>query len=318
MPLREPLSSYREFYCFGRAYHDTPSFYLYLPEDQPSYVPDLLSFSGPPVALTDPHVLCEGSLFLDPETKEDRPRSLFKSIRQILTKRFVRSGYCFLSPAVYAGRRDYLFIQRDHSFLAPAWRFNSADQHIPTDIDSWYAAQGKQCSQYRSPDPLFKYFATAEDIRKVLLELETAYQLKYVAIPSNGSRRSQVFHTAEFLMRAETDYNGSMDIYAYEQGHRMTFHLHIPDLRNGKLSVVNKAYETKSPFGDKLYSDFAAKVKSQFQMVSESHYGPFYVSPSLYTRRQHIILSLDDPYFRINEDGTASHVWRKELEELLK
>lgn len=112
IPLRKPLYSYREFHEFGKACYDTPPFYVYAPEDESQRIssPSLLYFSGPPASLTDSHVLCEGSLFLEPENKEESSRTLYKNIRKIFTKRFIKSGYCFISPCVYANRREYLFI----------------------------------------------------------------------------------------------------------------------------------------------------------------------------------------------------------------
>jgi len=136
--LRKPFYSYHEFYEFGKTFNDTPPFYIYTPTDESQHIspPNLLNFSGSPSSLTDDHILCEGSLFLEPENKEERPRTLYKNIRKIISKRFIKSGYCYISPCVYANRREYLFVQRDHNFLAPAWYFNDADQHTPIDIDS--------------------------------------------------------------------------------------------------------------------------------------------------------------------------------------
>ena len=297
--LRKPFYSYREFFQFGKNYNDTPPFYIYVPEDESRHIapPNLLYFSGSPSSLKDDYVLCEGSLFLEPENKGEKPRSLYKDIRKIFSKRFVKSGYCFISPCVYANRREYLFVQRDHNFLAPAWYFNSAGQHTSIDIESWYQMQGKQREDYNMSSGKFLFFAAQEDLQTILLALEAKYNLKCV----------------------ETLRQGKRELYVYAPTQRMLLYLEIDTSwnHNKKVAVVSKALEIQNAFGGQLYQDFIEKVKERFRTIKEQHYGPFYLGPRLYTYRHNIVLSLNDPYFRINENNEAVHIWRKEWNELL-
>ncbi len=173
-PLRALLPSCHALPAFGQAFRDTPPFDVYTPDD-PSLAlcaPCLLRFSGPPAVLDDPRVLCEGSWFLSPESRENTPRTLYKAIRRAFTRRFIKSGFCCLSPAVYEKRTDYLFIQRDHSDLAPAWQFGPEDRHVPTDIDTWYRSRGEQRERYQRPPEKLRFFAAAEDLLSLLSNLE--------------------------------------------------------------------------------------------------------------------------------------------------
>ncbi len=323
VPLCEPLSTCREFLEFGKAYDYTPPFYIYTPEDESRRVslPILLNFSGSPSSLTDPRVLCEGSLFLDPENREEKPRVLYKTIRKVFSKRFVKSGYCFISPHIYANRKEYLFIQRDHNFLAPAWYFDNADQHTPIDIDAWYQAQGKRREQYAPPSGRILFFAVQEDLKTILLELEAAYDLKYVEVVRQGKGRYQetVFDTVDALMDAGPSHSGRRELYIYERAHRMLLYLGMDSSwnRNGRIASASEALALQNAFGRKLYQDFVEKVKTRFPEIKEPRYGPFYISPLLYPRRRTIVLSLHDPYFRVNEHDEAVHIWRREWNELL-
>ncbi len=322
-PLRKPLYSYREFYEFGKACYDTPPFYVYAPEDESRHIssPNLLSFSGPPVSLTDPHILCEGSLFLNPENREESARILYKNIRKVFAKRFIKSGYCFISPCVYVNRREYLFIQREHSFLAPAWCFDDTDQHAPIDIDSWYQMNGKRREQYEKPSRRFLFFSALEDLKAILLQLEKKYDLKYVEVvrQGKGGYQETVYGTVDAFMGTNSNDSKKRELYLYDQTHRMLLYLKI-DIswnQNGRFAAASEAFELQNVFGGKLYHDFAAMAKEHFQEIKEPRYGPFYISPILYTSRSNIIFSFDDPYFRIDETGKAAHVWRKEWLELL-
>lgn len=318
--LRKPLYSCQDFYQFGKACRDTPPFDIYTSEDKSryDYPPNLLYFSGTPVSLTDIKVLCEGALFLEPENKEDMPRSLYKNIRRLFAKRFIKSGYCFISPSVYANRGEYLFIQRDYNFLAPAWCFDNANQHCPIDIDVWYQVNGKMREQYQIPDEKFKFFAAQEDLEQILFELTAQYNLKYIEIvqQGNGSYREAIFDTADMFLSAAP--HQKRTVYVYDQLHRMLLYLEIDNSwkQNGKFAGVSKALAIQNVFGDKLYNDFVAKAKERFQKINEMHYGPIYISPLLYAHRHSIIFSFNDPYFRIDENNKAVHVWRKEWEKL--
>lgn len=322
LPLRKPLCSCREFYEFGRACCDTPPFFIDSPEDESGLIShsNLLDFSGPPSSLLDSHVLCEGSLFLEPENRDEKPRTLYKSIRKIFTRRFVKSGYCFISPCVYAHRKEYLFIQRDHHFLAPAWYFDDTDQHTPIDIDSWYQMQGKRREQYEMPGREFLFFSAQEDLKGILSQLEEQYDLKYVEAVrlGKGSYRETVFDTAGAFMSADPYHSKRRNVYLYDQTYRMLVYLEIDPSwdRDRKIAAAGKALEIQNAFGAGLYHDFLANVKGQFQKIREPHYGPFYISPLLYTHRHDIVLSLSDPYFRVNENDEAVHIWRREWNEL--
>lgn len=313
--LRKPLYSCRDFYRFGRAYRDTPPFDIYTSEDKSrdDDPPNLLRFSGPPVSLTDSKVLCEGSLFLEPENKNDAPRALYQILRRFFAKRFVKTGYCFVSPAVYANRKEYLFIQRDHNFLAPAWHFDDADRHIPTDIDSWYRMNGKTLEQYQSPGHKLRFFAALEDLKKILSKLETQYHLKIIDAASPA-----VVHTAAPFLDPDP-HRDKRTVYLCDQLHRMVLYLEIDTSwdRNGKFSGVSEASAIQNVFGDRLYHDFAAQVKADFQQINEPRYGSFYISPTLRARRRDIVFSFHDPYFRVDENGQTVPVWRKEWRELL-
>lgn len=319
--LRQPLYSCQAFYQFGKGYRDTPPFYIYTNEEQSrnNYPPNLLYFSGTPASLIDTKVLCEGCLFLEPENKEDMPRTLYKYIKRLFVKRFIKSGYCFISPTVYAKRKEYLFIQRDYNFLAPAWCFDNTDQHSPIDIDTWYQANGKIREQYQTSNIEFDFFTTFEDLKQIFFKLSTEYNLKYIeAIHQvNGSYQETIFDTIDMVLNAAQ--NQKRTIYVYDQLYRMLLYLEIDDTwkQNGKFSGVSKALAIQNVFGDKLYNDFVANVKECFQKIDETHYGPLYISPILYKHRGNMIFSFNDPYFRIDENDKAVHVWRKEWEELL-
>lgn len=84
-----------------------------------------------------------------------------------------------------------------------------------------------------------------------------------------------------------------------------------------KIVDISKTFLGKNIFGTQLFEHFAEKLKTRFYRIEEEHYGPFYLSPAVYARRYDVILNLNDPRFRINQDGHAIHVWRKEWEELL-
>lgn len=316
--LRKPLYSCRDFYQFGKAYCDTPPFDVYISEDKSRdyYPPNLLYFSGTPVSLTDTKVLCEGSLFLEPENKEDAPRALYKNIRRLFAKRFIKSGYCFISPSVYANRKEYLFIQRDYNFLAPAWCFDNADQHSPIDIDTWYQVNGKMLGQCQIPNKEFKFFAALEDLEQILYELASQYNLKYIEVvpQGNGSHRETAFDTVDVFKCRPMQKN----VYVYDQLHRMLLYLKIDGSweQNGKFAGISKALAIQNVFGDKLYNDFVAKIEEHFPQINEPYYGPLYIGPTLYAHRCSMIFSFNDPYFRIDENGKAVHVWRKEWEEL--
>lgn len=151
------------------------------------------------------------------------------------------------------------------------------------------------------------------------MELETQYHLKYIEVvpQGSGSRRETVFDTAALFLDAIPYHNRS--VYVYDQLHRMVLYLEIENSwnRNGKFAGTSEALAIQNVFGDKLYNDFVAKVKEHFQEISEPHYGPFYISPILYAHRYNIIFSFNDPYFRIDGNGKAVHVWRKEWGTLL-
>lgn len=317
--LRRPLDSCRDFYQFGKGYRDTPPFYIYTAEDKSRRTcpPNLLYFSGTPASLIDTKVLCEGCLFLEPENKEDAPRTLYKHIRRLFAKRFIKSGYCFISPAVYTNRGEYLFIQRDYNFLAPAWCFDHADQHSPIDIDAWYQEHGKMREQYQTPGLEFKFFAVLEDLEQLFIELAVQYNLKYIEVirQENGSYQETVFDTMDMVLDAAPYQKRT--VYIYDQLHRMLLYPEIDHSweQNGKIAGVSKALAIQNVFGDKLYQDFVAKVKEHFQKIDETHYGPLYISPILYAHRSGTIFSLHDPYFRIDENDKAVHVWSKEWEE---
>jgi len=157
--------------------------------------------------------------------------------------------------------------------------------------------RGKQREQYNTPSGNFLFFATQEDLRTILLSLDIKYNLKYI----------------------ETIRQGKKELYVYAPTQRMLLYLEIDTLWNAdrKIAVISKALEIQNAYGRQLYQDFVTKVKEQFRTISEEHYGPFYISQLLYTYRHNIILSLNDPYFRINENDEAVHIWRKEWNELL-
>lgn len=178
---------------------------------------------------------------------------------------------------------------------------------------------GKIREQYKMPNNKIQFFTAWEDLKQLLLELETQYHLKYIEVvpQGSGSRRETVFDTAALFLDAIPYHNRS--VYVYDQLHRMVLYLEIENSwnRNGKFAGTSEALAIQNVFGDKLYNDFVAKVKEHFQEISEPHYGPFYISPILYAHRYNIIFSFNDPYFRIDGNGKAVHVWRKEWGTLL-
>lgn len=321
-PLREPLPSCRSFPAFGRAFRDTPPFDIYAPGD-PSLAlcaPCLLRFSGPPASLDDPRVLCEGSLFLSPESREEPPRALYRAIRRSLTGRFVKSGYCYLSPAVYEHRTEYLFIQRDHSDLAPAWRLDPEGRHVPMDIDTWYRARGEQRERYQRPPEKLRLFTAPEDLLPLLGDLEAQSPLTYVEVTrrDGGPLREVRFDTAGAWIDA--DPTVSRDLYILRPAGRTVLHLHTGGLRrenSGTVPEVSEAVPVPNVYGDALYRDFAARVRARFREIDEPHYGPFYVGPRLLAEGRDLLLSLGDPYFRLTLAGALTQLWRREWEALL-
>lgn len=166
----------------------------------------------------------------------------------------------------------------------------------------------------------FLLFSAQEDLKTILLQLEEKYNLKYVETvrQGKGSYQETVFDTASAFMRNDSC-PGEKEVYLYDRTHRMLLYLGI-DISwnpNRKIAVAGNALEIQNAFGDELHQDFVAKVKEQFRTIREPHYGPFYISPLLYTHRHDVVLSLNGPYFRINENDEAVHVWRKEWSELL-
>jgi len=87
--------------------------------------------------------------------------------------------------------------------------------------------------------------------------------------------------------------------------------------QNRKIAVASKAIEIQNAFGNELYQNFIEKVKEQFQTIREQRYGEFYIGQLLYAHRHDMVLSLKDPYFRIDENDKAIHIWCKEWNELL-
>lgn len=75
--LRQLFFSCADFYEFSRGFYDTLSFYIYAAGDKTRRIdaPNILHFSGTPAMLTDFCVLCEGSLFLRPESKVESART---------------------------------------------------------------------------------------------------------------------------------------------------------------------------------------------------------------------------------------------------
>lgn len=205
--------------------------------------------------------------------------------------------------------------------MAPAWYFDDTDQHIPIDIDSWYQMNGKLREQNEKPSRKFLFFSAQEDLKTILLQLEEKYDLKYVEAvrQGKGSYQETVFDTAGAFMSTGSYRSKKREMYIYDRSHRMLLYLGIDTSwnRNRKIAVAGNALEIQNAFGGELYQDFIAKVKEQFRTIREQHYGPFYISPLLYTYRHNIVLSLNDPYFRVNENNEAVHIWRKEWSELL-
>ncbi|MCI9587826.1 MAG: hypothetical protein HFF60_07640 [Oscillospiraceae bacterium] len=320
-PLRALLPSCHALPAFGQAFRDTPPFDVYTPDD-PSLAlcaPCLLRFSGPPAVLDDPRVLCEGSWFLSPESRENTPRTLYKAIRRAFTRRFIKSGFCCLSPAVYEKRTDYLFIQRDHSDLAPAWQFGPEDRHVPTDIDTWYRSRGEQRERYQRPPEKLRFFAAAEDLLSLLSNLEADAPLIYTEISRGERGRSYetCFDTAGTWIDANL--SAPRNLYLLRPDHRTALHLQIGGLwrASGDIAVFSEAAAIPNVYGDTLYRDFAARIKSCFREISQPRFGPFYLSPRLFSENRDLLLSLCDPYFRLSPAGQLTQLWRKEWEALL-
>jgi len=144
----------------------------------------------------------------------------------------------------------------------------------------------------------FLLFSAQEDLKTILLQLEEKYNLKYVETvrQGKGSYQETVFDTASAFMRNDSSPGKTREMYLYDRTHRMLLYLGIDTSwnPNRKIAVAGNALEIQNAFGDELYQDFVAKVKEQF-----------------------VVLSLNDPYFRVNENDEAVHVWRKEWSELL-
>ncbi len=179
----------------------------------------------------------------------------------------------------------------------------------------------KQREEYEKPSGKFLFFSAQEDLKEILLQLEEKYDLKYVEAvqQGKGSYQELVFGTADAFIGTDLCRSEKRDMYIYDQMHRMLLYLKVDTSwsQHRKIAVASEAFEMQNVFGCQLYNDFVAKMKEHFQEIKEPHYGPFYISPILYTGRCDIIFSFDDPYFRIDENGKATRVWRKELEELL-
>ncbi len=150
--------------------------------------------------------------------------------------------------------------------------------------------------------------------------METHF-LKYVEVArqGRGGYRERPFDTAEAWMEATLPNGGQRDLYLYDRLSRMLLYLRVDTTWEGdrKAAVASEALGIQAVFGDKLYRDFVERVEQTFQRVQPSDYGPFYISPTLYRNRSGIVFSFDDPYFRVDGEGKAVHVWRKEWEGLL-
>ncbi len=322
IPLQKPFNSCREFHDFGKAYSGTQCFWIYTPDDTSIETdpPISLRFSGPPVDLKDDHVLCEGTLFLSTENKTVLSRTLYKNIKRFFVKHFVKSGYCYIDPDVYSNRHEYLFIQRDHGFLAPAWFFDDSNKHIPIDIDTWYLQQGKNQESYRSPKPKIEFFTSVSDLVRILSELELKYKIKYLETVHQGrtTHTLNVFYSAKELENTDGRSVGVRQIWVYDEVSRMFVCLSIDDFYNSEKKIINisSAIGAGNPFGDELYFDFESAIKQNFYTLDEKHYGPFYLSPSIYSNRQNMVLNLNDPRFRIIDDDKIVPVWRKEWEQI--
>ena len=324
LPLGKPLHSCREFHDFGKAYSGTPFFWIYTPDDTSveTDTPVSLRFSGPPVYLKDDHVLCEGSLFLSAENKAALPRTLYKNIKHFFMQHFVKSGYCYIEPDVYSNRNEYLFVQRDYNFLSPAWCFDGSDKHIPIDIDTWYVRQGKNMECYQSPKLKIVFFTPISDLVQILLELESKYKIKYVeTIYQERTIHTQnVFYSAKALENKNGRSTGARQIWAYAESSRMFICLSIDDFYDSENKIINMSSATgaNNPFGDQFYIDFALAIKQSFYRLDEKHYGPFYLSSSIYCNKREMILNLNDPRFRITEHDKIIPVGRKEWEQMQK
>lgn len=322
IPLRKPLNSYREFHDFGKAYSGTPCFWIYTPDDTSieSNTPISLRFSGPPVYLKDNHVLCEGVLFLSPENKEVLPRALYKDIKHFFVQCFVKSGYCYIDPGVYSNRNEYLFIQRDYNFLSPAWCFDDSNKHIPIDIDTWYLRKGKNKECYQSSKLKIEFFTSVSDLVQILSELESKYKIKYVETIHRGKiiHTQNIFHSAKSLENMDGRPMGVRQIWVYAEVSRMFIYLSIDDFYDSRKKIINmsSAIGSDNPFGDQLYIDFELAIKHNFCRLEEKHYGPFYLSPSIYRDRENMVLNLNDPRFRITDYDKIIPVWREEWEQI--
>lgn len=322
IPLRKPLNSFREFYDFGKAYSGTPRFWIYTPDDTSieSDTPISLMFSGPPAVLGDNHVLCEGSLFLEPENKEILPRALYKNIKHFFVQHFVKSGYCYIAPDVYSNRNEYLFIQRDHNFLSPAWCFDDSNKHVPIDIDAWYLRKGENKECYQVSKLKIEFFTSVSDLVKILSELESKYKIKYVETIHRGRtiHTQNIFYSAKVLEDTDVQFMGVRQIWVYAEDRRMFICLSLDNFYDSKKKIINisSAIGANNLFGDQLYVDFELAIKRNFYALDEKHYGPFYLSPSIYSNRQNMVLNLNDPRFRISNHDKIIPVWRKEWEQI--
>lgn len=79
---------------------------------------------------------------------------------------------------------------------------------------------------------------------------------------------------------------------------------------------MSSAIGSDNTFGDQLYIDFELAIKQNFCTLDEKHYGPFYLSPSIYSNRKNMVFNLNDPRFRITDYGKIISVWRKEWEQI--
>lgn len=321
-PLRKPLSSYREFHNFGKAYSGTPCFWIYTPDDTSieTDTPLSLRFSGPPVYLEDDHVLCEGSLFLSAENKAVLPRTLYKNMKHFFAQHFVKSGYCYIDPDVYTNRNEYLFVQRDYNFLSPAWCFDDSNKHVPIDIDTWYLRKGKNKECHQSPKLKIEFFTSVSDLVQILSALEAKYKIKYIETIHRGRtiHTQNVFCSAKTLENMDGRPTGVRQIWVYAEVSRMFICLLIDDFYDTEKKIINmsSAIGANNPFGDQLYIDFESAIKQNFCILDEKHYGPFYLSPTIYSNRQNMVLNLNDPRFRITDHDKIIPVWRKEWEQI--
>ena len=322
IPLRKPLNSFQEFHDFGKAYSGTPCFWIYTPDDTSieSNTPVSLRFSGPPVYFEDNHVLCEGSLLLSPENKDVLPRTLYKNIKHFFVQHFVKSGYCYIAPDVYSNRNEYLFVQRDHNYLSPAWCFDDSNKHVPIDMDAWYLRKGKNKECYQMPRQKIKFFTSISDLVNILSELESKHKIKYVETVHRGRtlQTQNIFYSAKALEDMDVQFMGVRQIWVYAEVSRMFICLSLDSFYDSKKKIINisSAIGVNNPFGDQLYIDFELAIKQNFCALDEKHYGPFYLSPSIYSNRQNMVLNLNDPRFRITNNDKIVPVWRKEWEQI--